>query len=245
MSIYGNYAKALVEAQYNTTTDISAEELQNAIFECYSNAIEILSEIDTEVVEEGANIDMTKIWRESKKENKEYLKNYKKFLKEKNFKAAAAELDKVTKNLEKAKKEIKDIDQNVGSAICGYFAEWIIDLLQVIVPYSITGVGYGFSMSAIAEMIKTGNVEVLTKAAPAVATAYIGAIWTSIKSLIILIKDIKTWIKEFKEDDKKLEAKHFNLYRNTLIRFMDDSIKNINKLKDGVAKAKAKEEEKK
>ena len=100
-------------------------------------------------------------------------------------------------------------------------------------------------MSAIAEMIKTGNVEVLTKAAPAVATVYIGTIWTSIKGLIILIKDIKTWIKEFKEDDKKVEAKHFNLYRNTLIRFMDDSIKNINKLKDGVAKAKAKEEEKK
>lgn len=258
MGIYGSYAKKLMEAkQYEAAENISNEELQNAIFECYSSAIDILSEADQEeVVEEGANIEMTKIWRESKKENKEYLKNYKKFLKEKDFKKAAAELDKVTKNLEKAKKEIKDVDQTVGSAICGYFAEYIIDLFQLIIPFTVEGLGYGAMMLSIKDVIAdamNGNFEglqtpdVIKKAAPGAVVGNIGAVWLTIKAIVVLIKDIKTWIKEFKADDKKLDAKHFNLYRNTLIRFMDEAIKKVDKLKDGVAKAKAKakEEEKK
>lgn len=256
MGIYGSYAKKLMEAkqQEAVAENISNEDLQNAIFECYSSAIDILSEADQEeVVEEGANIEMTKIWRESKKENKEYLKNYKKFLKEKDFKNAAAELDKVTKNLEKAKKEIKDIDQTIGSAICGYFAEYIINLLQLIVPFTVEGLGYGAMALSIKDTIAdamNGNIEGITpeaikKAAPGALIGNIGAVWLTIKAIVVLIKDIKTWIKEFKADDKKLDAKHFNLYRNTLIRFMDEAIKKVDKLKDGVAKAKAKEEEKK
>ena len=253
MGIYGSYAKQLMEAKQQETVaeNISNEDLQNVIFECYSSAIDILSEADQEeVIEEGANIEMTKIWRESKKENKEYLKNYKKFLKEKDFKKATAELDKVTKNLEKAKKEIKDVDQTVGSAICGYFAEYVIDLLQLIVPFTVEGLGFGaaaFSMKDVIADAMNGNFESFTpealkKAIPGAVAGYVGAIWLTIKAIVVLIKDIKTWIKEFKADDKKLDAKHFNLYRNTLIRFMDEAIKKIDKLKDQVAKAKAKEE---
>ena len=248
MGIYGSYTKRLVEAQQqNAVTEMTNEEFQNALFECYSNTIEILSEADQEeVVEEGANIEMTKIWRESKKENKAYLKNNKKFLKETDFKKAAAELDKVTKNLEKAKKEIKDVDQTVGSAICGYFAEYVIDLLQLIVPFTVEGLGFGaaaFSMKDVIADAMNGNFESFTpealkKAAPGAVVGYIGAVWVTLKAIVVLIKDIKTWIKEFKADDKKLDVKHFNLYRNTLIRFMDEAIKKVDKLKDGVAKAK-------
>ena len=253
MGIYGSYAKKLMEAkqQEAVAENISNEELQNAIFECYSSAIDILSEADQEeIIEEGANVEMTKAWLGSKKEVKEYLKNYKKFLKAKEYKKASSELDKVTKILEKAKKDIKSVDQNAGTAAIGFFADFLVIVLEMFVPLSIEGIGLGVVISgakgaskAVDAAAMAGGIfddkEMLKQATKiyggALATT-VGSIWSIIKAVSLIIKEVKTWIKEFKSDGEKLEAKHFNAYRNTLIRYMDSSIKKIDELKRDIPK---------
>lgn len=251
MAIYGSYAKQLMESQQNLITKMTDEELQNVIFECYSNTINVFTEADQEeIVEEGANVEMTKAWLGSKKEVKEYLKNYKKLLKAKEYKKASSELDKVTKILEKAKKDIKSIDQNAGTAAIGFFADFLVIVLEMFVPLSIEGIGLGVAISGakgagkvVDVTAKAGGLiddkEMIKQAAKIYGGALastIGTVWTVIKGVSLTIKEVKTWIKEFKSDGEKLEAKHFNAYRNTLIRYMDSSIKKIDELKRDIPK---------
>lgn len=258
MGIYGSYAKQLMEQNSidSRAEQMTLEEFKDSLLENYMSVFEQMEEGETEVVEEGANLDLTNEWRNATKEVKAHLKDYKKNLKAKDFKKAASDLDAASKILKASRKKMEEIDaESVGSAVLGYFANGLVGLCEIIVPYTVYGIGLGITTGGAIKaqgmaMDAMLGADVSEKALKgAAATTIAGGVITTaagivsiVKAIIILVKDIKTWIKEFKKDGEKLDVKHFNLYRNKLLRLMDDMIKKVDKLKDQVSKAKAKEE---
>lgn len=243
MGIYGAYVKELME---NKNVDIDFNE---AFLDIYSDIIESYEFEDSEeVVEEGANLDIRAIWKEAKKESKVHIKNYKKLIKAEDYKGAAKELDYVSKNLKKARDEAKKVDaDSVGSAILGYFATGLLNIVEQIIPMSITMAGSSITTASILKNTMKDGVIDPSKLAEFIAgvlptgakvgniVAKVGQVAGIIKGIIILVKDIKTFVNEAKSD-KELSIKNFNLYRNRLLRYFDDSIKQVDKLKENLSK---------
>ena len=245
MGIYGAYAKELME---NRTIDFDMNE---ALMEIYSDILESYeSEDSEEVVEEGANLDIRAIWKDAKKDSKAHIKKYKSFLKAEDYKSAAKELDYVSKNLKKARDEMKKVDaDSVGSAILGFFAADLLVIVETIIPTSIQIAGVtittasitkimlksgGIDPKLLADMIKGGGGLVPKGVAIGQVVTKVGKVATLISKIIIIVKDLKTLINEIKSD-KEVTVKNFNLYRNRLLRYMDDSIKHIDKCKESLS----------
>ncbi len=247
MGIYGSYAKQLMEQNNidSRAEQMTLEEFKNSLLENYMSVFEQMEEGDTEVVEEGANLDIRKEFKDSQKEAKTHLKAYKTAFKAKDFKLASAELDKASKALKVGRDRIKDVDaESVGSAVLGYFAWGLLNTVELIIPYTFSAVGVSIAQNAAIDAMFANPEEIgkiAGKAAVGATISTIGNIIVIIKGIIILVKDIKTFVKELKSD-KEVSTKNFNLYRNKLLGYTDDAIKKIDKLKDQVAKAKAKEE---
>lgn len=84
-----------------------------------------------EPLDEGANIDMTKKFREYKKEYKGYLKNIKKLYKENKISECEKEINKAKRLVTKMKGDIKEIDaSNAGSTVFGFIAGTLINLAK-------------------------------------------------------------------------------------------------------------------
>ena len=241
MGIYGAYAEQMKDISVSVDFD-----LNEALLEIYSDIVESYeSEESDEIVEEGANLDIRAIWKDAKKDSKAHIKEYKKFLKAEDYKSAAKELDYVSKNLKKARDEMKKVDaDSVGSAILGFFAADLLTTIETIIPTSIQVAGKSIQIaSAIKWASKDGSID-FGKIASIIHGGFvpkgvafgqiitkIGQLATIIQKIIIIVKDLKTFTNEVKSDEE-ITVKNFNLYRNRLLRYADDSIKQVEKCKD-------------
>jgi len=243
MGIYGHKFDCLTEAQ-----NINIEEFKDSLIEVYSSIIDDMSiNENVEIVEEGVNIDLGTELKKSKKEVKEHLKKYKSYMKNKNFKKASEELEYANNILKESKKKMENMDaDSAGSAVLGLFASLGLSICELTIPFTMNAVGIGATAYGFSQVITNNGKPLLPPISKiagktGIVISTLGTIVMIIQGIVVLYKDIKKWIEEFEKDDKKLETKHFNLYRNKLLRMVDDEIKEIDKLKETVNKTKIKD----
>ena len=191
-------------------------------------------EEDTEVLEEGANLDYRAAYKKATREFKDATKACKKAVKNKDKAEAKKQITKMNKALDDCEKTIKGIDSSVGSAVLGYFAGGLLHCFEMFLPSMI----YGFSMSAgitlsgIGQV--TGNIKLLTAALAPLGVANVSGIVVIVKNIIALVKSIKQFIDDLKDNTDTASA--LNLYRNKLLTYISDFRKSVNKYEKLVEK---------
>lgn len=246
MGLYGN--QFLFENTISDSLTLGEFiDLNMSINESLCRLVESYDIEDNEVVEEGANIEAGKAYKEAVKEYKGYAKELKKLIKEEKYSDAKKNLSKMKICVDKVEKEIKDQDYTTGSAVFGYFAAGLLDMVEIFIPSFIYGFGRGLAINGAQltmNNLLTGNSEGI-KVATGMAigggvTAAIAGSITFIKSVIILIKYIKQIIEDIKDKDTNT-TEAINLYRNKLLTYVKDLKKKIDqyeKLIDKKSKTK-------
>ena len=222
----GIYGSAISKYTKKIFSDQEIEDLNSTLFEIYSDLIESYeSQDDLETIDEGANLEMRANFKDSKKECKQHIKSYKKYLKDKDYKKASKELEYVLKELKSSKEKIKNIDaDSTSTTIIGFLVGFLISILEPFIHCSAsTLIGFTAGEILAGETFK----KAINYAAPYSALTY------TIYFLISTVRDLKTFKEEIQSDYEKdsISNKNFNLYRNKLLRYIDDSIKNIEKIK--------------
>jgi len=182
-----------------------------------------------EVIEEGANMEITKSFMSNKKAFKTHNSNLKKALKGNDFATAKAELKKMKADVKAIEKTINENDSDVGSAVFGYFATGLVNTLELFVPSLIYSTGATISASSITNAFLTGDVNPVKVALGGFMTGF-GYTFTLIKSIIILVQEISEVVKAFQK--KEGAANALNLYRGkikTMVKKLNDSIDTIEK----------------
>lgn len=219
MGLYGNVWKDQVVENKEYTN----EEIKDALLEVYSDIIESYENEDSEdLVTEGANLDMRKIWKESSKKAKDHIKAYKTAMKSEDYKKAVAEIGAAKKILVENKKKLEEVTDadDFGSLILGFFAYDLYTTFELFIP----GIAAGAALSMLGQQVAQ------QLAAP------VG----NIMKIIAIVRDIKALQDSMKENKENLDGKHFNMYRTKLIRYMADGIKRVENLEEA-AKKKASE----
>lgn len=222
-------------------------DLNISINESLSRLIESYDNDDNEIVEEGANLEARKAYKEALKEYKGYAKELKKLIKEEKYSDAKKNLSKMKTCVDKVEKEIKDQNYTTGSAVFGYFAYGLLNMVELLIPSFIYGFGQGLTINGAQLAMNnlfTGNLETVKVAAGMTigggVTTVIGGVIALIKSIVILIKSIKQFIEDIKDKDTNT-TEAINLYRNKLLTYVKDLKKKIDqyeKLIDKKSKAK-------
>ena len=109
-----------------------AEATDNySLFDTYANLIE---ESTVEVLEEGANAEYTKIFKEKFRAIKECTKNSRKAFKAEEYKQAKEYCKEGIKLCDELKKEFDKVDDTVFTAILGYIINWFVSTLPTLIP---------------------------------------------------------------------------------------------------------------
>lgn len=218
MSIYGSISsKSMVEE--SITNEEFGRYFSEAVMDLF---MEDCFEESAEIIEEGANIDITKAFDSSKKQFKEKIKAAKGYIKAKEYgkaKTALKEAKSITKDLQKT---ITEIDSTAGSAIFGYFAHGFLIMAETLIPCSISFVGGTVGSYGLV----TNNIAALSTGA---LIAKLGQLGTTVQSIVILVKGIITLIDRIKAG-KEDAADYLNLYKNAFLRYTRDLDKNVDKL---------------
>lgn len=130
--------------------------------------LESLKYNDTEVIYEGANIEITKYFVELLKDYRYQVKLFRKNVKEKDEIAARGNLRIMEQDIKKCRKKINSIDSaDVSASVIGFIISFLIKLGEAMVPTSISlivtimakvelGISLGTVSSIIYEYIKKG-----------------------------------------------------------------------------------------
>ena len=143
------------------------------------------------LVSEGANIDMTKKFKEYKAEYKEEYKKIRKLIyKDKDYPAAKKEITKTKALVTKMKKDISDIDaSSTGSQVFGFIAGVLINFAQIYIPAFLGGMcGLPIDV-AKGSLTWAGGIKYLNKLAAAGSLSFAGII--SILDIVNNKKDEK------------------------------------------------------
>lgn len=233
MSIFGNN----ILRECNTTLNDSViEEICNIVNESENDN---KSHIDStiyenliEVIEEGANINITKSFLANKKSFKAHNKELKKALKADDFTTAKSELKKMREDVKDIENTIYKNDSNAGSAICGFFAAGIGDMLEL----SVTGLIYSTGVKMVAkETIKAmfgGGSTV--KASLGGFMVGFGGTYTLINAISKVIINITEIVAAFKSGDKASET--FNLYRTRIKNAVENLKASMDMIEDNIKK---------
>ena len=194
------------------------------------------------------------------KDFKQNMKLAKKATKDKDFKKSKSYVSDCKKDIEKLEKVINDVKKegnvdSAGSIIFGYFAAGLLEVCECIVPFSLTlittgitfgcGVGAGISVmnsfsaqdaSSVNEAIsKTKGLATIGKATGIISN--ICAVWLTVKSLIILIKQITEFINQIKKS--KDDVNFLNLFFVTYNRYITDLKKQLSAFEKHIDKVEA------
>jgi hypothetical protein len=246
MGIYGHtWDKYRIE---NSTIELSESEMKDALLEMYMDLFEEAYSEDEEVLEEGTNLDIRAIWKDSQKEMKSIRKEYKAAMKAKDYKKASVELGKLESMLKSNKTKMEKVPADSWeSSVLGFFAWTLMTTIELIIPIGIQEVGsmgaYAAGLRGVCDGSRKAAVKAVKDIGVASRVIKIGQVGEIIGSIVILYKDLKKTFEESKKADLSDAAKS-NLYRTKLLRYMDDYIKKVDKLKSELAKAKEKEESK-
>ena len=185
---------------------------------------------DFELLEEGANIEITKKAQEFYKEYKKHIKAAKAALKNKDSNIAKSQISQAKKKLTNFKKEIKNMDSTAGSAIFGFFASSIILMARdTIFIFGDFGLAAGFGYLTLKELGKIltdifalfsrkpeTNPVLLYLFSIGLDASLIAGFIYNIYQLVLSIKKIK---ESLRNGDKSGDA--FNLYRIEMLKTCD------------------------
>lgn len=204
MTIYGNYLDNADKKELLETIDSLCMVIDH---------LQTVSESD-EYLDEGANINMTVEYKDLKVKLHSISKEYRKALRKKDYKECLSKLDEMDKALGDCENAIRSIDGGkAGSVILGYFAGFITNSLEILIP------------------VKIGNLS--AKAAAKLGAESIAQSIGSATSWYNIIASIAQLIKRFivfKDELKNADTstgEAFNKYRNSLLRFIGDSRKSV------------------
>lgn len=114
------------------------EEFSEAMFECVSNALYNVIDETYIIVSEGANIEMTKAFKNRMKEVITHLDNCGNITNKGDLVGGKEELKKALSAVNALEADIKSIDFTTGSAIFGLFVSSFISRIQMAIPSIIT-----------------------------------------------------------------------------------------------------------
>ena len=208
---------------------------ESADIELISKEVDIikaaLNESSEDILQEGANIEITKAFMTHKKACKKEMRAAKKSIYDRD--EALEHLANAKKEIRALKKVIKDTDSSVGSSIFGFFANALIDICDIMLPVSIAKFGENITAKSIASGILNSAVGDSIKGDIVKGTAGIlvqkwGWNLSYIKGLIVLIREIAGTIIAIK-DDKRSGIDKANMYKNKIITYVMDIEENITK----------------
>lgn len=139
MGVYSNYFKENSELVFDENYELTLEEQVKV----KDMIIESLLDENNDFVNEGANQDYHDACKKMKEEFKEAAKKCNKSIKD-GDKAEAKKQLKIMKDcVDKFEKTLKSVDSSTLDAVIGYFAAWLVNLIQSIpvAIVSLTGVG--------------------------------------------------------------------------------------------------------
>lgn len=245
MSIYGCQYNDTINENGATMTLQEYVNMQNTIIEVLSESTDIddlfTENFDYGYLNEGANIEYTKAFKEGKKAYRDNMKLAKKALKDGNYSECSQYLKKADKAVTEIEKVIRSVDSTVGSAVFGLFANGLCNTFEMLLPNLLYSVGSNIAANSAIKMTMSAFQGEISKSAMAGSVlggvaASAGAIWALIKGVTIAIKDIKQLITEIKSDDNL--NNNLNFYRNKLLRYCKDLHTNINKFESKIKNAK-------
>ena len=192
-----------------------------------------------QALEEGANIDMVKIYRQLLKDYRAEFKVFKKAYRSKDFDGALDSISKLKKILADAESNIRGVDaNNVTSLVCSILASFGYAILTMFV-------GVGLDAATAYNFYKgTGMFAKELGKASAAATVKMEA---PMAGLVIIFKQMVTLarsIKEYKSGSTKNPKEAFNMLRTDLLSAIKQTNKALDKLAESIRKRKAKKEEK-
>lgn len=209
--------EANIEIDDETSNKILDEAFVNGILE---EGLEDFVD-ESEVLEEGANIDATKVFYSKMKEYKMGIKETKKALKAKDYELAQQKLKSASDILTEAKKEINKIPSNTSSAVVGTIAAVLESAVNILVicfgtVYGIKGIEkIGGSVIRATGSIIAG--EAIGAAGGFGLGSLLGTqLGKELAKNILMIRNINKDIKKGKD-----KSETFNLYKQRLIASID------------------------
>ena len=201
----------------------------NEEFEMILNALKEVSE-ENEVLEEGANVEITKAFITHKKAYIKEMRLAKKNLY--NKEEALEHIKNAKKEIKECKKVIKGTDSNVGSTVFGIIANALMDMCDVMLPNSIAKMGINFATSGASNtIISTAKFAVGKDVAEkAFQVSYI-------KGVIVLMREIMGTM-EAVRDEKRSKVDKFNMYKNKMLTYVADLEARVDKFEKYVKNRK-------
>ena len=220
MGIYGhNFGDLKIQ-------EITAEEALEANLIANYALVEFYEDDSEEIVEEGANIEIGKIFRQYKKDVKDLKKKYRSDYKN-DKPAALKDLDQMNELINKAIRDIKKVDaNNATTAIIGSIYSIVLDVVIMATGIKLSNL-LGGAVGAIA---KSSDAAYLAGYVGGTATGYVGGTKVG-KQLGSLISNFKKF-----KDGKISAAEYFNLYRGEILQTLESAREWNNALKVGIRK---------
>lgn len=239
MSIFGStYQASYLSEDAVERFSLSEDQfidLQDRIIQCMNEADEYsLMMEDADFVNEGANIEYTKAFKEGVTEFKKAVSACKKANKAGDKTEAKAQIKKMKSAVDKMEKTIKSTDSTVGSAVFGYFANSLVICVQMLIPSIGFFFGQTITGAGLKSLITSGGTGSIVKSVLGATLSTVSGIVAFIKSIIILVKTIIQFIDDIKAGEKTENV--INLYRNKLLQFIKDFRKKIDKMEQLVNK---------
>lgn len=188
--------------------------------------------VSEEFIEEGANLDNTKVAIDSIKEIKGLMKEYNKLVKNEEYKAAKSKLSQVHKCLDKAEATIRKNEGNIGSAFLGTFAGALLANVRMLPINIINTTGAKITSAGLSAIMSGGKVG----ANMIVGSTIMGvsSLLAIIKGITALINGIKVLIKDIKEKAKVSDI--LNSYRAQLLNILEEYRSNIKTMEKNLDK---------
>lgn len=220
MGIYGhNFGDLKIQ-------EITAEEALEANLIANYALVEFYEDDSEEVVEEGANMEIGKIFRQYKKDVKDLKKKYRSDYKN-DKPAALKDLDQMNELINKAIRDIKKVDaDSVTTAIIGSIYSIVLDVVIMATGIKLSNLLSG----AVGAITKSFDAAYLAGYAGGTATGYVGGTKVG-KQLGSLIANFKKF-----KDGKISAAEYFNLYRGEILQTLESAREWNNALKVGIRK---------
>lgn len=197
------------------------------------------------------NIDITYLFFNLKKDLREKAKITRKHLKQKEFKEAKDNVDKMIASIKKTEADIRKIDAgHLSNIITGYFGAVIVATINAnfgLLMYIDNLVqGTQNEPSPILGGLRSVEslVDIVTNTLPKGASQILlRHPFTLAKSLVDLWRNIKTFIDEAR-NNQNANLEFMNLYRNRIIRFLNEYVKALQNTKKFIDKLENQEKEK-
>ena len=227
MAIYGSY---LTES--NSVREFKLDDL-NSLRESYADVCVAIVENGDEYIEEGANVEMMRTLRASRKAFKAASKECRAAIKSKDKKTAKSKINEMKKIVKDGKNAIDDIESTSGSMILGYFAQYVVKAARNIV-WSI-GINILDDGTGETQIQGDGNGGFQYIQGNPSSRAQAAELITKIKTLFARIRKIYVIIENARDSDNMADALNmFKVEIKICYQDLELSIKILEKVVDNI-----------